>query len=133
MKKPFLPISQRKEGTISASHKSVESPQNGSSDPIYMVRKPIWRLFTISSMKPRNVMASRTILSPITNISLKPSKSIMQEDFWSRKEMVSYMQLASLPTGERLPPIIMVLLRVTEKSVAIWLPISCSGAPFRRV
>ncbi len=84
-------------------------------------------------MKPQNVMVSRTILSLITNASSKPLKRIMQEDFWSRKEMVCYMQRVSLRTGERLLFTTMGLLQVTEKSVVIWPLISSNGALFRKV
>lgn len=98
-----------------------------------MVRKPIWGLFTISSMRQHNVMVSRITVSPTTNTSLKLSKRIMQGDFSSPKKTEYCMQLVFLPTLEKQPFITMARLRVTEKSVAIWLPISCSGSLFKKV
>jgi hypothetical protein len=97
-----------------------------------MVRKPIWRPFMISSMKPRNVMVFPIIHSLITNTSLKPSKKIMQEDFSSLKKMEYFTQPVFLPILEKQPFITMVHLPVTEKSVAIWPPTSYSGAPFKK-
>ena len=97
-----------------------------------MVRKPIWRIFTISSMKQHSVMVSHITVSPTTNTSLKLSKRIMQEDFSSPKKMEYFMQLVFLPTLRRQLFTTMVRLRVTEKSVAIWLPTSCSGSLFKK-
>lgn len=85
-----------------------------------------------SSRRQLLVINSLIIVSPTTSISSRHLKHTMPEDSSSQNEMVYCMQLASSSIGAMKLSTTMVLLRVTEKSVAIWRPICSSGRQYEK-